>query len=68
MWLSRLRTPRGVGWIPGLIQDLILPWLLHSLAAAAPIPPLAWELSYAKCAAEKGKKKKIEEEILVKVF
>ena len=27
-------------------SDLALPWLWHSLAAVALIPPLAWELTY----------------------
>ena len=39
-----------VGSIPGLAQwvkDLALLWLWCRLAAAAPIPPLAWKLPYA---------------------
>ena len=28
-------------------SDPALPWLWHRLAAAAPIPPLAWALTYA---------------------
>ena len=42
------------GSIPGLgqwVKDPTLLWLWHRLAAAAPIPPLAWELPYAVGAA-----------------
>ena len=38
------------GSTPGLaqwIKDLALPWLWCRLAAAAPIPPIAWKLSDA---------------------
>ena len=38
--------------------ELALLWLWHSLASAAPIRPLAWELTYAKGVAIKRKKKK----------
>ena len=38
--------------------DLVLLWLWHRLAAAAPIRPLAWEFPYATDAARKSKKKK----------
>ena len=37
--------------------DPALLWLWHRLAAAAPIPHLAWELPYAMGAANKKKKK-----------
>ena len=53
LWLSRIRTQHSVhedaGSIPGLtqwVEDLALLWLWCRLAATAPIPPLAWELSY----------------------
>ena len=36
-------------------------WLWHSLAAVAPIQPLAWELPYAMDMALKKKKKKKKE-------
>ena len=38
--------------------DPMLLWLWHRMAAAAPIPPLAWELPYAKDTTKKKKKKK----------
>ena len=63
MRLSRLRTqhsvPEDVGVIPGLAQwvkDLALLWLWCRPAAAAPIPPQAWEPPYAAGAALKGRK------------
>ena len=46
----------GVGSIPGLAQwvkESALRELWCRLAAAAPIPPLVWELSYADCTALK---------------
>ena len=49
------------GFVPGLAQwvkDLMLLWLWCKPAAAAPIRPLAWELSYAAGEALKKKKKK----------
>ena len=47
----------GVGHRRG--PDLALLWLWYSLAAVAPIRPLAWELPYAmRAALEKEKKKK----------
>ena len=46
----------GVGHRYGL--DLALPWLWHSLAALAPIRPLAWEPPHARGVALKKKKKK----------
>ena len=51
-----------VGLTPGLAQwigDLVLLWLWHRPAAAAPIPPVTWELLYAIGAALKIKKKKL---------
>ena len=45
----------GVGHRHGL--DLVWLWLWHRLAAAAPIPPLTWELPYAAGAATPPKKK-----------
>jgi len=45
----------GVG--PTYGWDLVLLWLWCTLAAAAPIQPLAWELPYAAGAALKRKKK-----------
>jgi len=39
-------------------SDIALLLLWHRLAVAAPIWPLAWELSFAKNAAQKSKKKK----------
>ena len=38
----------------------MLLWLWHRLAAAAPIPPLAWELPYAAGVALKGKYRHLE--------
>ena len=52
----------GVGRRCGL--DLMLLWLWCSLAAVAPIQPLAWEPPYAiccECSPKIKKKKKIEE-------
>ena len=56
-----------VGSIPGLTQwvkgsgaghrcgsDPVFLWLWHRLAAAAPIPPLAWEFPYASGSALKS--------------
>ena len=45
----------GVGHRHGL--DLALLWLQYRPSAAAPIPPLAWELPYAAGAALKSKPK-----------
>ena len=42
-------------------SDLALLWLWQSLAAAAPIQPLAWELPCAAGAAIKRKEKKRED-------
>ena len=46
----------GVGHRCGSNPALL--WLWHSLAAVAPIRPLAWKLPYAAGAALKGKNKK----------
>ena len=54
------------GSILGLAQwvkDLVLPWavllwLWHTLAATAPIQPLAWKLPYTVCVALKSKTNK----------
>ena len=46
----------GVGHKCG--SDSALLWLWHRPAAAAPIQPLAWELSYAAAVVVKIKKKK----------
>ena len=46
----------GVGHRHG--SDLVLLWLWRRLAAAAPILPLAWELTYPVGVALKRKKKK----------
>ena len=51
----------GVGCRPSL--DLALPWLWHRPAAAAPIWPLAWEISYASGIALGEKKKATEEKM-----
>ena len=48
-----------VGSIPSLalwVKDPALLWLWRRRTAAAPIPPLAWELPYAAGAALKKKK------------
>ena len=45
------------GSIPGLAQWVKDLWLWRRLAATAPILSLAWELSYAACAALNSKKK-----------
>ena len=45
---------RGVDHMCG--SDAALLWLWHRLAAAVPIGPLAWELTYAMGAAQKKKK------------
>ena len=37
--------------------DLVLPWLWRRPAAAAPIPPLAWDPPYASAAALKRQNK-----------
>ena len=52
----------GVGHRYG--SDLVLLWLWHRSAAAAPISPLAWELPCAAGAALK-KKKNLFSELLV---
>ena len=50
---------QGSGVTAKCIMNLVLPWLWPSrLAAAALIPPLAWELPCAESAALKKKKKK----------
>ena len=41
-------------------SDPVLLWLWRKPAAAALIQSLAWELSYATCAAQKKKKKQKE--------
>jgi len=50
----------GVGLRDSLNPELL--WLWHRWAAAAPIPPLAWELPYAQGVALKRKKKRKEKE------
>ena len=44
--------------------DLALLWLWLWLAAAAPIQPLAWELSYATSAALKKKNKEDDDKAI----
>ena len=53
---ATIATSHGVGCRRG--SNLALLWLWHRLEAAAPIGPLAWELSYAVGKALKGQKKK----------
>ena len=48
----------GVGLRDSLNPELL--WLWHRWAAAAPIPPLAWELPYAQGVALKRKRKRKE--------
>ena len=60
---QRLKNPTSidedVGSIPGLGQQVKDPGLLwHRLAVAAPIQPLAWELSCASGVALKKERKK----------
>ena len=50
-WVKDLATSCGVGHRHG--SDLLLLW--HSLAVAALIGPLTWEISYAVSAALKRK-------------
>ena len=61
---SGIAVSCGIGGRLGL--DLGLLWLCSSCcvcgAAAAPIPPLAWELPYAAGVALKSKKKERKEE------
>ena len=72
-WLRNpTRNHEVAGWIPGLaqwVEDLALLWLLHRLAATAPIRPLAWEPPYAVGAAlekdQKNEKRKNKENYLV---
>ena len=49
-------------------SDLVLLWLWHRPAAAAPIQPLAWELAYATVMAlkknEKEKEKKEKKKVI----
>ena len=49
----------GVGRRCGLDPTLL--WLWYRPAAIAPIQPLAWELQYAKGAAIKRQKKKVND-------
>ena len=51
----------GVGCRHG--SDLALAWLWCSLAAVAPVKPLAWEPPYAAGAALKSKKQKAKKKI-----
>ena len=71
MWLSGLRTQHSVSadayLIPDLTQldkDMVLPWLWCRLAAAAVIPPLAWEYPYAAGMALKRQKKNVNHYIV----
>ena len=56
----------GVGCRCG--SDVVLPWLWHRLAAAAPIQPLAWEPQHAVGVALKRQKNKIKKTILFHCF
>ena len=60
------RHHEGTGSMPGLTQwvkDPVLLWLWRSLAAEAPIQPLAWEPPYATSAALKKTHTHTKEEI-----
>ena len=50
------------------VKDVVLLWLGHRLAAAAPIPPLPWEPPYATGAALKSKKKKKKKKSFLNLF
>ena len=55
----------GVGCSCG--SDLMLLWLLHRLAAIAPVRPVAWEPPYAASAAlKKSKKENRKDRMLVR--
>jgi len=56
---SAIAMSCGVGHRHGL--DPALLWLLHRLVAAAPIPPLTWELPYAIGIALKTKQNKTKQ-------
>ena len=58
-WGSSVAVSCGVGLRCGSDVDPALFWLWRSLAAAALIQSLAWELPYAAGAALERKKKKI---------
>ena len=56
----------GVGHRRGSDSELL--WLWHSLAATAPIKPLAWEPPYAEGAALKRQKDKKKKNLLKRVY
>ena len=54
-WVKDLVLPQAAAQVCRCGSDLMLPWLWYGLAAAAPIPPLAWE---PPCAADADVKRK----------
>ena len=61
-WLVSMRFAGLISDLTQWVKDPILLWLWSWPAAAAPIQPLAWELSYAMGVALKVKKKKRKKE------
>ena len=53
LWVQDLALPQAVVYVLDAAEIWLLLWLWQRSAAVAPIPPLAWELSYAAGAALK---------------
>ena len=57
-WVKHPVLLQVAAYVTDAPKNLLLLWLWHRLATAAPFQPLAWELPYATCAALKRKRKK----------